>query len=270
MKMRGITARFVLFVVTAAIFPLAIYGIVSAASLYTGTTESVQTGNARVAAQVAAHVDLYMTNNTRVLQAIGTEFGAIGLGPSQQDRTLKDYGIDFPEFREITVFDRAGNALATSAVGATRLAIPAEAQTTQGPYIAPIKVDDDLLPTTTIAVRLTRAEQQAGWVVGEIALETLWRTVKEFRVGSHGYALIVDRNGRLIAHGNPDAKRLIAVDQSPAAPELQFASEFRASHTAESSKTYRLNGEQMLAVAAAVQPPASNAGGLALPDTGWT
>ncbi|HEY3739973.1 MAG TPA: cache domain-containing protein, partial [Bryobacteraceae bacterium] len=233
-----LTWRFVLLIVTAAIFPLAIYGIVSVTSLDTGTSESVQQGNARVAAQVAAQVDLYMTNNTRVLQAIGTEFSAIGLGPSQQDRTLKDYVIDFQEFREITVFDRAGSAVATSALGDTRLAIPAEAQNAQGPYIAPIKVDDDLLPTTTIAVRLTRAEQQAGWVVGEISLEDLWRTVGRVRVGSHGYALIVDRNERLIAHGNPDATHLIAdVDQSPAAPELQFAAEFRASHAPESRKT---------------------------------
>lgn len=261
MKMRRITSRFVLFIVTAAILPLGVYAYFSIRSLKTGTIDSVRQGNARVAGQVAAQVDLYMTNNTRILQAVGAEFESVGLGLSQEDRTLKDYVIEFPEFREITVFDRAGRPLATSALGPTRLAIPPNIQNDQTAYIAPIRFDDDLLPTTTIAMRLTRSEQQAGWVVGEIALEELWKMVDRIRVGSEGYALIVGEDGRLIAHGNPDAKRHIAdTDQSRAAEELKFASEFHNTQgpQQETYTTYVQNGTSMLAVAAPV------------PDTGWT
>lgn len=262
MKMRRITSRFVLFIVTAAILPLGLYAFWSIRSLKTGTVESVRQGNARVAEQVAAQVDLYMANNTRILQAVGAEFESVGLGPSQEDRTLKDYVIEFPEFREITVFDRAGRPLATSALGPTRLAVPSNIQNGQTAYIAPIQFDDDLLPTTTIAARLTRSEQQAGWVVGEIALEELWKMVDRIRVGGEGYALIVGEDGRLIAHGNPDAKRHIAdTDQSRAAEELKFASEFHATQGQESQETYKQyvqNGTSMLAVAAAV------------PHAGWT
>ena len=261
MKKRRITSRFVLFIVTAAILPLGLYAYFSIRSLKTGTIDSVRQGNARVAAQVAAQVDLYMTNNTRILQAVGAEFESVGLGPLQEDRTLKDYVIEFPEFREITVFDRAGRALATSALGPTRLAVPSDTQNARTAYIAPIRFDDDLLPTTTIAMRLTRSEQQAGWVVGEIALEELWKMVDRIRVGGEGFALIVGEDGRLIAHGNPDAKRHIAdTDQSRAAEELKFASEFHNSQGPEQEtyKTYNQNNTSMLAVAAAV------------PDTGWT
>lgn len=259
MKMRRITSRFVLFIVTAAILPLGVYAYFSIRSLKTGTIDSVRQGNARVAGQVAAQVDLYMRNNSRILQAVGAEFESVGLGPSQEDRTLKDYVIEFPEFREITVFDRVGRPLATSALGPTRLAIPSNIQNAQTAYIAPIRFDDDLLPTTTIAMRLTRSEQQAGWVVGEIALEELWKMVDRIRVGSEGYALIVGEDGRVIAHGNPDAKRHIAdPDQSRAAEELKFASEFHNTQGQETYKTYIENGTSMLAVAAAV------------PDTGWT
>ena len=88
-----------------------------------------------------------------------------------------------------------------------------------GVDIAPLKLDDDLLPTTTIAVRLGRCRQEMGWIVGEISLEELWRMVDRIRVGSSGYALIVGDDGRLIAHGNPDEKRHIADDESNAASD---------------------------------------------------
>jgi signal transduction histidine kinase len=258
MKMRRITFRFVLFVVTAAVIPLALYAAASIFSLQKGTTESVQQGNLRVAEQVAAQVGLYMSNNARVLEAVGTEFESVGLGPSQAERTLKDCVIQFPEFREITIFDRAGQPLATSTLGRTTLSIPPQAAA-RDQYIAPIWFDDDGLPTTTIVVRLTRSEQQAGWVAGEIALESLWKMIDRIRVGREGYALIVGEDNRLIAHGSPDAKRYIAdADQSRAAQERLFASTFNASHQRETSDRYVQNGTPMLAVAAAV------------PETGWT
>ena len=47
-----------------------------------------------------------------------------------------------------------------------------------------VRVDDDLLPTTTIAVRLPRSQENVGWIVGEISLEELWRMVDTSRSAS--------------------------------------------------------------------------------------
>ena len=228
--MKRITSRFVLMIATAAVAPLILYGVVSVSSLRSGTRESVTDGNLKVAKQVAEQIDMYMRNNTRVLQAAGTELGATALSPWQQDRIIKDYVLEFREFREITVFDRAARPLATSALGPTRLTVPELArQKADKTYIAPLKDDDDLLPATTIAVRLTRSQQDAGWIVGEIALEELWRTVDKIHVGNEGYTLIIAEDGRLIAHGNPDEKKHVAdADRSSASEERKFAAEFRA------------------------------------------
>ena len=113
----------------------------------------------------------------------------------------------------------------------TRLGVPGDVQRRpENTYIAPVRVDDDLLPTTNIAVRLTRSQKEVTWIVGEIALEELWKMVDKIRVGQQGYALIVGDDGRLIAHGNPDERRHIAdTDQNRVGPELKFAEEFRAS-----------------------------------------
>ncbi len=258
LQVKRITSRFVLLIATAAVAPLVVYGFVSVSSLRKGTQESVRTGNQRVATQVAEQVGLYIRNNIRVLQSIGAEMGSTSLAAWQQDRILKDQVLTFPEFRDISLFDAAGRTIATSSLGRPRTRVPEEARRGDTIYIAPVEVDDDLLPTTTIAVRLSRLEQASGWVVGEIALEQLWRMVDSIRVGERGYALIVSRDGRLIAHGNPDEKRQIAItDQQRDNPELRFAADFRNRN--ESWTQYaKPNGEPTLAVAAAVG------------DTGWT
>src|SRR3954464_5846660 len=253
--MRRITSRFVLLIATAAVLPLVVYGAVSITSLRSGTGTSVQEGNQKVAKQVAEQVQMYMQHNTRVLQSVGSELSAAALQPWQQERILKDYVLDFPEFREITVFDFQGRPLRTSALGTTRLSVPdAARRRPEKPYIAPLQVDDDLLPTTTIAVRVNSSQHDVGWIVGEIALEELWRAVDRIRVGNYGYALIVGEDLRLIAHGNPDEKRHIAdPDQSRAGAELKFVSDFRAKNY-ESSQ-YEQDGKTMLAVGANMDEP---------------
>jgi signal transduction histidine kinase len=255
-SVRRITSKFVLLIATAAILPLVIYGYVSVTSLRNGTEASVRDGNLKVAKQVAEEVSMYMQHNTRVLQSVGASFGAAQIATWQQTRILTDLTLAFPEFREVAVFDRAATPVATSALGATRLMVPILAERRPDrPYIAPLKVDEDSLPTTTIAVRIPRSGEEPGWIVGEIALEELWKMIGRIRVGSKGFALIIGEDGRLIAHGNPDERRQIAdVDQSRAGAEIKFASEFRAGK--EPYKQYDdQNGVRMMAVAAAITDP---------------
>ena len=77
-------------------------------------------------------------------------------------------------------------------------------------HLAPMTVDDDLLPTTTVAIRLMRFDASEGWLVAELNLEELWRMVDSIRVGEDGFALILAQEGQLIAHGDPDEKDRVA------------------------------------------------------------
>jgi signal transduction histidine kinase len=251
----------VLLIATAAVAPLVLYGAVSVNSLRNGTRESVTDGNLKVARQVAAEIDLYIQDNVRVLRSLGTELTATDLFVWQQNRILKDYVLAFPEFRELTLFDGSGRIIATSALGQSRLAAPARTSTAAA--IAPVRVDDDLLPTTTITIPLAGSSGNARvqwWIEGEIALEQLWRMVDTIHVGSEGYAAIISEDGRLIAHGDPDEKRSIAsTEQNRDAPEVLYADAFRSGH-AEPSTIYTDEDQrtQTLAVAAPVK------------QTGWT
>jgi signal transduction histidine kinase len=218
--MRRITGRFVLMIATAAVAPILLYGVVSIRQLRTGTMESVREGNFRVAQQVAGQIDQYIDHNVRVLRSVGLELRTAGLHDWQRERILKDFVLDFPEFREITLFNAAGVAVATSRLLGARVGVPEPATSVSGIYVAPVRVDDDLLPTTTISVRMSSADMETGWVVGEISLEELWRTVDQIRVGTAGYALVLAQDNALFAHGKADGKRLIATGADVPAKHL--------------------------------------------------
>jgi signal transduction histidine kinase len=255
---KRITTQFALLIATAAVAPLVIYGVVSVTSLRRGTQSSVREGNLRVAAQVAEQVQLYVDNNTRVLRSVGAEVTSTHLEPWQQVRILRDHILAFREFREVSLFDANGGLIATSRLGQTGLAPPAPGTPLRdGVYVAPFRVDDDLLPTTDIAIRLAGGAGEPEWVVGEISLEQLWRMVDRIRVGQHGYALIVSEDGRMIAHGDPDEKRRIAENEAPTnSPELRFAALLKAHPGNVPYQTYvDENGSQTLAVAARVGAP---------------
>ena len=205
----GITSRFIAAVVTAAVAPLLVYGLASIYSLRTGNQRSVTEGNLYVAEGAAERIDQYVTRSVKALETVAAQLRDTDLRVWQQDRILKNYVLDFPEFREITLFSPQDDVVATSRVAPTRLTVPA-ASDGNAPHVAPITVDDDFLPTTTITIPLTRLGRPDGWLVGEVNLEELWRMVDEIRVGDLGFALLVARDGRLVAHGDPDEKTRVA------------------------------------------------------------
>jgi signal transduction histidine kinase len=251
--MTGITARFVMLIATAAVAPLIAYGVVSVTRLRSGTEQSVSQGNLRVARQVAEQIRQYFEHNERVLRSAGIELRTRGLEDWQRSRILKDYVLDFPEFREISMFDAGGRVLATSRLATPQVTVPKGASAGQSDmHIAPVQMDDDALPTTTIAVRVTPGDRNAAWVVGEIALEELWRMVDQIRVGETGYALLVAEGERLIAHGNPDKKRRIA--SSGGAPAEKATVEMIRVNPDSPSQLYTdESGEDLLAVSAPVK-----------------
>ncbi len=258
--MTRITSRFVLLIATAAVAPLVLYGLVSVTRLRSGTQDSVTNGNLQVAAQVSERIRLYFDNNVRVLRSVGMELLDTHLAKWQQERVLRNHVLDFPEFREVTLFDPGGRPLASSRLVHTQLALPDPANLSEsGVYIAPLQLDNDALPTTIISVRLSQASGGAGWLVAEISLEELWRMVDRIRVGDEGYAFLVGEDGSFIAAGNPDKKQLIAAAATGDEPERRIADQLRQlpADSAEAHKDYiDSHGRSMLAVAARVGTPA--------------
>ena len=253
--MRRITYRFVLLLAAAGILPLLLYGAVSIYSLRDATRRSVITGNENVARRVAEQIGLYVRTNVDILQSVAANLTDTNLAQWQQDRILKNAALDFQEFREITLYDAAGAAVASSRIGRSKLEFP-QSGTSFGSNVtlSPIGIDDDFLPTAVVGIKLTQVGQSAGSLVGEISLEEMWRMVDQIRVGDQGYALVVAKNGQLIAHGNSNEKpRVARGDNLANQPLVRLVRGNRDARTASLEYTND-SGVQMLGVAAPLEP----------------
>jgi len=250
--MTGIRARFALFVAAAAIAPLLIYGGMSVRSLRSATEQSVGAGNLAVARQVSARFHDYFENNRRILESIGSQLHGIQLADWQRQRVLSNHVMDFDELREISVVDAAGAVRFSSrtAPRAFQIASGGERRFT----VAPPEMDADQLPTARIAVPFDDAPVEGGWIVAEISLEQLWREVDEIRIGTRGFAMLIDEEGRFIAHGDPDKRRL-AADRTPATIEERGLAALSESDIRQRLPRVATASGTMIGVAARIDTP---------------
>jgi signal transduction histidine kinase len=252
--LRRITSRFVVLLAAAGVLPLLVYGAVSIYSLRDATRRSVISGNENVARRVAEQIGLYVQTNVDILQSVAANLAQTNLAQWQQDRILKNAVLDFPEFREITLFDAAGGQVASSRVGQSKLQFP-QSGTSFGSNItlSAIGIDDDFLPNAVVGIKLTQVAQSAGSLVGEISLEEMWRMVDQIRVGEQGYALVVAANGQLIAHGNANEKPRVARGDNLATQPLVRLVHGQRDAQAASLEYLNETGVQMLGVAAPLE-----------------
>ena len=247
--MTRISTRFALLLAAAAVVPLLGYGVVSALSLRAGAQQAVILGNLNVARQVAEQIELYVTGSVNILKAVAADLQQTGLQQWQKDRILKNFVLQFPEFKELTLLDDNGAPTVSSRLGRPTVSVPgSEGVNVQGALMSRFSVDDDLLPTAILAVRLQDAD--GGWLVGRLNLEELWRMVDRIRVGQRGYALVVTAEGQLLAHGNPAAKSRVARGDSLRSHPLAAHMEAAAPAEDTAFEQYAGDGGPMLGVAA--------------------
>lgn len=242
----GLRGRLAAFVAIAAVAPLLVYGFVSVSSLQRATEQSVAVGNRVIARQLADRFREYFRSNTRILESIGSQLQGTQLAHWQQLLILQNHVIDFPELREISLFDDRGNQIASTRSHAARFQRPVGPLPVGSFYVEPPTLDHDQLPTTRVAVSLPGST--GGWLVAEISLEELWRAVDEVRLGNSGFAMLIDQEGRFIAHGDPDQKSLVAT-RAMASPQRRALSERSKDSTA--SELPRIQGEEGTKVALA-------------------
>jgi signal transduction histidine kinase len=208
--MKTIRSRLAVLVATAAIAPLLAYGLVSLQLLRSATHVSV-TGEAETAAEHAAgEIALYLDHNIDLLTAVATDLQYAGLSLDQQERILRNNVSSFPAYSELTMFAANGDPMASSRLLKPTLVLGAERPMPQRPRVAPIQIDAAQLPSTEISIYLDHAGPRVAYLVGRLSLEELWRVVDRVRVGGRGHAVLVDENGRLIAHGDPGMRASVA------------------------------------------------------------
>src|SRR4029077_7226342 len=142
MRIRHIATRFAIVLAIAAILPLMGYGLWSLITLQRGTRDSVVTGNLNVATRAAEEIRRYIVGDAEILKALAADLQNTGLEQWQQDRILKNYALQFHEFRELSLFDESKQLIATSRATTPRVTIPtAMPPAVDGVAMSPIRVD---------------------------------------------------------------------------------------------------------------------------------
>jgi len=194
----------------AAVVPLLAYGAASLYSMRNSARDQVFKANQNIARRAAEQIDQYVSNNIRILRSIAANLQETGLQRWQQERLLRNSALQFPEFTELTLTDEGGTAIVTSRIGDATIKIPGSNSSKVGDVMmSPFEIDDALLPTAILAIPINASGSRL-WLIGRVSLEELWRMVDRIRVGQKGFALVVTREGRLLAHGEPKSKSLVA------------------------------------------------------------
>src|SRR5258705_3577616 len=153
--MKEITTRFALLMAAAAVVPLLAYGAVSILSLRRGAQQAVVQGNLDVARRVAEQIELYVSGSIKILNAVSADLQQTGLERWQQDRILKNFVLQFPEFTELTILNESGSPVVSSHIGTPTASVPgSDSVSIEGALMSRFSVDDDLLPTAVVAVRM--------------------------------------------------------------------------------------------------------------------
>ena len=194
----------------AAVVPLLAYGAVSIVSVRGGTQQAIIKGNQDVATRAGEQIELYVLGSIRILNAVAQDMQRTNLQKWQQERILANFASEFGEFKELTLLDEHGTAVASSHVEATDTHVPgADSLQIGDALISRFSIDDDLLPAAVVAIPLPQG-MQGGWLVGQLQLEELWRMVNSIRVGETGYALVVSDEDFPLAHGNSQLRPMVA------------------------------------------------------------
>jgi len=180
-----------------------------------GTRTSVVEGNGNVAAR-GEEVRRYVRTYADLLKALGADLQNTGLQQWQQDRIIKNFVLQFPEFREITLFDIAGTS-SHERTGVRGRPSRATSPTMDGVGMSPTSATTSCSRRRSSLRRCgSSAHRPAGWWVSSAS-----RALADghrIRIGDQGYAMVLAPSGELLAHGAPDKRRSSRTAQPVGAP----------------------------------------------------
>ena len=107
-----------------------------------------------------------------------------------------------------------------------------------------------------MTLAMPHAGRNAGVTVAEINLKLIWDVITGLRIGQGGYAYVVDRHGRLIAHSDIS----LVLRNTDLSPLPQVAASFapvagNSSDTRAGTTAVDLFGRPVLTAHASISPP---------------
>jgi signal transduction histidine kinase/CheY-like chemotaxis protein len=114
----------------------------------------------------------------------------------------------------------------------------------RGVYHGPVYFRRESEPYMTLS--LAGTQREAGVSVVEVNLKLIWEVISKIKVGEHGDAFVIDKNGTLIAH--PDISLVLRKTDMARLPQVRSALDVQADQPADEVQVATdINGRQVLA-----------------------
>jgi len=181
-----------------------------------GTTlrSNISERNLQIARRASNEISLYIENSIRDVKA-AADVLAVLKDPWLQDMLLENLSMTFKRFQSIYLVAETGEVIASThleggevqSFQAEELSPALSGQT----YLSPVGLTAERLPYLRIAMPAgvpgLNQRQQRQVLIAELALRHIWDLVDDISFGRRGEALLISKDGILIAH--PDKTRVI-------------------------------------------------------------
>jgi len=215
--MTKISRKLILLLVLAALVPMSISGAVSIWTAREMAKKIVMEVNLEVAKRASHQIAQYLKNSEAILEALARTLSKNDLRPWQKERTIRAYVIQFETFRYLELTDRTGKRIATSRLEkrSDNLSGLAGVQSALSGkvYHSRVFMSKHFTPAMTIAIPVRSLGEISGVLIGELDLVEMWRLVDSIQIGEEGYALVISKEGHLVAHGLGSAKERVLQEE---------------------------------------------------------
>ena len=169
--------------------------------------------NLQIARRASNEISLYIENSIRDVKAAADVLAALK-DPWVQDILLENLSMTFKRFQSIYLVAETGEVIASTHLDGKEVESfqpeelsPALSGQT---YLSPVGLTSERLPYMRIAMPAGvpgLQQQQRQVLIAELALRDIWDLVDDISFGRQGEALLISKDGILIAH--PDKTRVI-------------------------------------------------------------
>lgn len=170
--------------------------------------------NLQIARRASNEISLYIENSIRDVKAAADVLAALK-DPWVQDILLENLSMTFKRFQSIYLVAETGEVIASTGLDSKEVESfqpeelsPALSGQT---YLSPVGLTSERLPYMRIAMPAgvpgLQQQQQRQVLIAELALRDIWDLVDDISFGRQGEALLISKDGILIAH--PDKTRVI-------------------------------------------------------------
>ena len=178
-------------------------------------SSNISERNLQIARRASNEISLYIENSISDVKAAADVLAALK-DPWIQDILLENLSMTFKRFQSIYLVTETGEVIASTHLDGKEVESfqpeelsPALSGQT---YLSPVGFTAERLPYLRIAMPagvsgLQQQQQQRQVLIAELALRDIWDLVDDISFGRQGEALLISKDGILIAH--PDKTRVI-------------------------------------------------------------